>query len=167
MNWLKLGTDVLGVLPGLGALKGFTALKGLKGLSKLKGFGKGFDGGTALRGVGDNFLNGVSVKLTNKTLAYGLKLGSKLKVPNLPAAMIPIEGRRITGIVKGIGFASALNRFLDGENGDRTGYVPPAGDQSPTPTPGLMPSPPAKEPELPVTTPPAPSPGPFHAALAA
>jgi tetratricopeptide (TPR) repeat protein len=167
VDWLRLGTDLLGVFPGLGALKGFTALKGLKGLSKLKGFGKGFKGGAALRGVGDNFLNGISVKLTNKTFAYGLKLGNKLKVPNLPSVMTPIEGRRITAVVKGLGFAGAVNRFLDGENGERTGYVPPVGDQSPTPTPGLTPSPPPREPESPVTTPPAPSPAPFHAALAA
>ncbi|MFE9704639.1 putative T7SS-secreted protein [Streptomyces sp. NPDC005930] len=166
VDWLRLGTDLLGVFPGLGAFKGFTALKGLKGLSKLKGFGT-FKAGAAFRGVGDNFLNGVSVKLTNKTLAYGLKLGAKLKVPNLPSVFIPIEGRRVTAIVKGIGFAGAMNRFLDGENGDRTGYVPPVRERAPSPTPGITPPPLPKEAESPFTTPPAPSPAPFHAALAA
>ncbi|MFE7811178.1 putative T7SS-secreted protein [Streptomyces sp. NPDC057433] len=167
VNWLKLGTDALGVFPGLGALKGFTALSGLRGLAKIKGFSMGFKGKSALAGVGDNFLNGISVKLTNETLKYGLKLGAKLNIANLPKTFVPIEGRRITGVIKGAGLAGALHRMFNGGNGERTGYVPPPGSATPPPAPGLMPSPSVGEQESPATTTPRPSPGPFHAALAA
>lgn len=137
---MKLGADVLGVMPGLGALKGFTALKGLKGLSKLKGLGT-FKGGTAMAGVGDKFLNGMGVTVVNGTRAL-FKKG-------------PIDGKNITAVIKGAGLASALNRMRNGENGEKTGYQEPA-PATPTPTPSPQPSP----------TPQA-SPKPFNAALAA
>ncbi|WP_374116630.1 putative T7SS-secreted protein [Streptomyces gilvus] len=156
VNWLKLGTDFLGVLPGLGALKGFRALTGLKGVAKLRAFGKlgtwgSFRGVAAVDGIGHNFLNGLSVGLTNKVLAGGLKLGQKLNVGGLPEKFVPIGGKQITGIIKANGLASALHRMFDGQNGGTTGYQEPEPSQS-TPTP--QPSP-------------GPSPQPFHAALAA
>jgi hypothetical protein len=163
VNWLKLGTDFLGVLPGLGALKGFRALTGLKGIAKLRAFGKlgtwgSFKGIAAVDGIGHNFLNGLSVGLTNKVLAGGLKLGNKLAatkvggvLPELPKAFEPIGGKQITAAIKGNGLASALHRMFSGENGGSTGYQEPASPQpSPTPAPS-----------------PGPSPQPFHAALAA
>lgn len=161
VNWLKLGTDTLGILPGLGALKGFKALKGLKGLAKLRGLGKvgtlGEIGGGALKGVGHNFLNGVSVKLTNKVLAGGIKLGERLKVPNLPKEFTPIGGREITAAIKGTGLASALHRMFSGHNGGTTGYQEPE-TSKPAPKPAPVPTPRPS---------PGPSPQPFHAALAA
>ncbi|MFE1286657.1 putative T7SS-secreted protein [Streptomyces sp. NPDC058751] len=157
VDWLKLGTDTLGILPGLGALKGFRALVGLKGVAKLRAFGKlgtfgSFRGLAAVDGIGHNFLNGVSVTLTNKTLAGGLKLGQKLGVSGLPEKFVPIGGKEITAAIKGTGLASALHRMFSGENGGTTGYQPPK--PAPTPLPTPRPSP-------------GPSPKPFHAALAA
>ncbi|MEU4926979.1 putative T7SS-secreted protein [Streptomyces yokosukanensis] len=147
VNWLKLGTDFLGVLPGLGALKGFKAVGKLKGLAKLRAFGKlGTWGEASVRGVdgiGHNFLNGLSVTLTNKVLAGGLKLGQKLNVGGLPEKFAPIGGKQITGIIKGNGLASALHRMFSGENGGTTGY---------------------QEPDTVKST---PSPKPFHTALVA
>lgn len=160
VDWLKLGTDTLGVFPGLGALKGFKALSGLKGvakigalvkLGKLRAVGAG-----AVGGIGHNFLNGVSVPLTNKVLATGLKIGNKVKIPNLPKEFTPISGKNITAVIKGGGLVSALHRMLSGENGERTGYQAPPEKPATTPTPAPTPSPS-----------PGASPKPFHAALAA
>jgi hypothetical protein len=145
VDWLKLGADALGVLPGLGVLKGFKALKGLKGLGKLRAFGRGEFYARALDGVGHNFLNGVSVTLVNKVL--GKKARAEL-----------LDGKKITAVIKGAGLASALHRMIGGENGGRTGYQEPA--KAPTPTPVPTPSPSPR---------PAPSVSPkaFNAALAA
>ncbi|MFD6295285.1 putative T7SS-secreted protein [Streptomyces sp. NPDC060235] len=153
VNWLKLGTDALGILPGLGALKGFRALSGLKGVAKLRALGS-FRGTAAVAGIGHNFLNGLSVTLTNKVLANGLKLGEKLGASGLPEKFVPLGGREITAAIKGTGLASALHRMFSGENGGTTGYQPPARRPAPTPHPTPSPSP-------------GPSPKPFHAALAA
>ncbi|WP_282702952.1 putative T7SS-secreted protein [Streptomyces sp. CC219B] len=142
VDWLKLGGDVLGVLPGLGAIKGFKALKGMKGLGKFR-----FSGLAALDGIGHNFLNGVAVKLVNKVL--GRSARSAL-----------IEGRKITAVIKGTGLASALNRMLSGENGERTGYQEPNRASTPAPTPAPSPRPsPRPAPNV--------SPKAFNAALAA
>ncbi|MGW0996718.1 putative T7SS-secreted protein [Streptomyces sp. NPDC002523] len=158
VDWLKLGADFLGVLPGLGALKGFKAVGKLRGLAKLRAFGKvGTWGEAAVRGVdgiGHNFLNGLSVTLTNKVLSSGLKLGQKLNVAGLPEAFAPIGGKQITGIIKAGGLASALHRMFSGENGGTTGYQEPDTAEPTTPSPMPSPSP-------------GPSPKPFHAALAA
>jgi hypothetical protein len=133
VDWLKLGADALGVLPGLGALKGIRALTGLKGLAKLKAFGKlgtykSFNGLAAVDGIGHNFLNGISVSLVNKVL--GRKARSEL-----------IDGKKITAVIKGTGLASALNRMLSGENGEKTGYQEPAATRpTPSASPGPAPS---------------------------
>ncbi|MFE7433200.1 putative T7SS-secreted protein [Streptomyces tendae] len=133
VDWLKLGADALGVLPGLGALKGFRALTGLKGLAKLKAFGKlktwgSFKGLAAVDGIGHNFLNGISVSLVNKVL--GRTARNEL-----------IDGKKITAVIKGTGLASALNRMLSGENGEKTGYQEPApAGPTPSPSPGPAPS---------------------------
>ncbi|WSK61842.1 hypothetical protein OG458_19140 [Streptomyces sp. NBC_01281] len=153
VSWLKLGTDALGILPGLGALKGFRALSGLKGVAKLRALGS-FRGTAAVAGIGHNFLNGLSVTLTNKVLANGLKLGQKLGASGLPEKFVPLGGKEITAAIKGTGLASALHRMFSGENGGTTGYQPPVRKPSPTPHPTPSPSP-------------GPSPKPFHAALAA
>ncbi|MEU1692363.1 putative T7SS-secreted protein [Streptomyces hirsutus] len=153
VDWLKLGTDVLGVLPGLGALKGFTALKGVKGLTKIR-----FSGLAAATGVGHNFLNGVAVKLVNKILVR-------------TARKNPIDGKKITGVIKGLGLAGALNRVISGENGERTGYQEPAkAGTTPTPAPPPAPAPsPTPRPSPSPSPRPAPnvSPKAFNAALAA
>ncbi|MEV0257659.1 putative T7SS-secreted protein [Streptomyces sp. NPDC050732] len=146
LDWMKLGTDVLGVMPGLGALQGFKALKGLKGLSKIKGLGS-FSGGAAASGVAHKFMNGLGVTIVNGTRA---RFGKDA-----------IEGLKITSVIKGAGLASALNRMMNGENGGTTGYQEPKPPRStPTPTPTPAPSP------QPSPTPSA-SPKPFNAALAA
>ncbi|QEU92570.1 hypothetical protein CP970_18155 [Streptomyces kanamyceticus] len=137
LDFLKLGADLLGVLPGLGALKGFKLVKGLKGLSKLKALR--FNGLRALDGVGHNFLNGVAVKAANKIL--GKTARKEL-----------LDGKKITAAIKGGGLASALNRMFHGENGEKTGYQAPPKKPAPTPTPSPSPR---------------PSPKPFNAALAA
>ncbi|CAL9552411.1 putative T7SS-secreted protein [Streptomyces sp. enrichment culture] len=133
VDWLKLGADTLGVLPGLGALKGIRAFTGLKGMAKLKAFGKlktwgSFNGLAAVDGIGHNFLNGISVSLVNKVL--GRTARNEL-----------IDGKKITAVIKGTGLASALNRMLSGENGEKTGYQEsaPAGP-TPSPSPGPAPS---------------------------
>ncbi|MGC0330239.1 hypothetical protein RKD23_003229 [Streptomyces sp. SAI-170] len=138
VDWLKLGADALGVLPGLGVLKGFKALKGVKGLAKFR-----FSGLAALDGVGHNFLNGVSVTLVNKVLGR-------------TARNAVIEGKKITAVIKGAGLGSALHRMISGENGERTGYQEPAKPPAPTPTPSPSPRPA-----------PSVSPKAFNAALAA
>ncbi|MFF1294118.1 MULTISPECIES: putative T7SS-secreted protein [unclassified Streptomyces] len=170
VSWWKLTVDVLGVMPGLGVLKGFTALKGLKGLSKLKGLGMGFKTSDAIKGIGFNALNGVSVTVTNRVLAVGTRLGGKLKLGKLPDEFVPIEGKKITAVIKGTGLAGALNRMFNGENGERTGDQKPYWD-TPSPETSPTPSPPTGGQDSPTTTTPSPSPAaspaPFHAALAA
>ncbi|GGS88928.1 putative T7SS-secreted protein [Streptomyces violaceus] len=139
VDWLKLGADALGVFPGLGVLKGIKAVKGMKGLAKFR-----FSGSAAFRGVGDNFLNGIAVKSVNWVLKK--------------AGRTAIEGRKITGVIKGAGLGSALHRMFSGENGERTGYQEPAKAGTPTPTPTPSPSP-GPAPNV--------SPKAFNAALAA
>ncbi|MEV7017461.1 putative T7SS-secreted protein [Streptomyces sp. NPDC093991] len=152
VDWLKLGADALGVLPGLGALKGFKALKGVKGLTKFR-----FSGLAALDGVGHNFLNGIAVKLTNKVLGRTARAAA-------------IDGKKITGVIKGAGLASALHRMLNGENGERTGYQEPPKATAPTPRPTPTPE---HAPRPGITPRPSPRPAPsvsptaFNAALAA
>ncbi|MFJ6566078.1 putative T7SS-secreted protein [Streptomyces sp. NPDC091292] len=126
LDLLKLGLDVLGVIPGFGAIKGFSALKGLKGLSKLRGIR--FSGSKAIAGVGEKFFNGIAVKGTNYILG---KIGKA-----------PIPGREITAYIKGAGFASALHKIFTGRTGASTGDP---GDPAPqpkfTPRPSPQPSP--------------------------
>ncbi|PNG20894.1 putative T7SS-secreted protein [Streptomyces cahuitamycinicus] len=143
VDWMKLGADALGVLPGLGALKGLRALKGLKGLSKVKAFGSLRTYTTALDGVGHNFLNGVAVKVVNKVLGRTARADL-------------IDGKKITGVIKGAGLASALHRMFSGENGEKTGYQEPPKAATPAPTPSPSPRPA-----------PSVSPTAFNAALAA
>ncbi|MGW5637104.1 putative T7SS-secreted protein [Streptomyces sp. NPDC003832] len=167
VDWLKLGTDALGVLPGMGVIKGFKLLKEVKGLTRLR-----FSGLGALDGIGHNFLNGVAVKVVNKVL------GKKARRDML-------DGKKITGVIKGVGLGSALHRIFSGENGERTGYQEPPRSTGPvpTPTPRPQPTPPSTAPTAvpgPAPTPaptPTPSPSPrpaptvspttFNAALAA
>jgi hypothetical protein len=155
LDLLKLGVDVLGVLPGLGALKGFKAFKGMAKLTRMGRLGA--RGRNALSGVGHNFMNGVSVKLTNKILSKGAKLlGKEFKA---------VDGKIITGLVKGGGFVNLMHKFL-GDSGGNHGESA----STPTPTPQPTPTPPTtSSPTKPSTPTPAPqvSPKPFHAALAA
>ncbi|WP_239516473.1 putative T7SS-secreted protein [Streptomyces sp. ICC4] len=132
LNLLKLGLDVLGVVPGLGALKGFSAgAKGLKFLGKLGGLR--FSGSAALKGANFKFFNGLAVNLTNKVLA------------KIPAIGIQ-SGERITAVVKGGGLIGAIIKIAQRKDGHATGDP---GDPRPTPTgptatptPGPPPGPP-------------------------
>ncbi|MFE7671668.1 hypothetical protein ACFU5N_05555 [Streptomyces albidoflavus] len=165
LNLLKLGLDVLGVIPGLGVLKGFGALKGLKGLGGgfrgVMGGIKGAFGGAgrgALAGVGEKFFNGIAVKAVNGILT---KTGRAA-----------LSGETITGAIKGAGFISAVYKIATGKTGEATGDPGDMGGPVPEPQPGPAPTPPSPSPsgELPELAPtpvPGPSPQPFHAALAA
>ncbi|MFJ4920137.1 putative T7SS-secreted protein [Streptomyces sp. NPDC088725] len=146
LDVFRLILDGVGIVPGMGALKGIRAAKGLKGLSKLRGLK--FSGMGAAKGVGEKFMNGIAVKATNGIL---MKYG--------PKNFVPIAGRNITGLIKGTGLASAINKVAHGGIGSSTGdpgdtkAQPPA---PPAPTVTRIPSPP-----LPVK----PSSLPFHNAL--
>ncbi|MCF3123804.1 hypothetical protein IPZ68_29460 [Streptomyces arenae] len=126
LNLLKLGLDVLGVMPGLGALKGFSALKGLKGMAKLRGIS--FSGKAALGGVGEKFFNGIAVKGVNWVVTKAGK----------PA----LQGERITAGIKTGSLGSALYKIFTGKDGAATGDP---GDPTPppkvTPRPSPRPSP--------------------------
>ncbi|MFF8642490.1 hypothetical protein [Streptomyces sp. NPDC015345] len=142
LNLMKLGLDVLGVMPGVGALRGFSALKGLKGLSRLRGIR--FSGSGAAGGVTDKFFNGIAVKVVNGVLT---KAGKPV-----------IAGERLTAGIKTGGFASAVYKIFTGKDGASTGdpgdpAPRPKGTTPPTPRPSPQPSP-------------TPSPAPFHTALA-
>ncbi|AJE83089.1 putative T7SS-secreted protein [Streptomyces physcomitrii] len=136
LNLLKLGLDVLGVVPGLGVIKGFGALRGLKGLSLVGRAGRFARG--VKSGVSDKFFNGIAVKGVNWMLG---KAGKPL-----------IEGKKITAAIKGAGFGSALHKVFTGHNGASTGD-PGDSYKGPTPKPSPGPAP-------------TPSPSPFHTAVA-
>ncbi|MGW5392618.1 hypothetical protein [Streptomyces koyangensis] len=150
LNVLKLGIDVLGIIPGFGVLKGFGALKGLKGFSAVaRASGKG---------VLDNFLNGFAVKTVNAVLT---KTGRQA-----------LSGKSITAVIKGAGLVSAGYKVVTGQYGESTGDPGDTRGPVPQPSPGPAPTPPSDTPsgERPSPSPtatPGPSPRPFHAALAA
>ncbi|MER7656932.1 putative T7SS-secreted protein [Streptomyces albidoflavus] len=152
VSWLKIGVDVLGLVPGFGLLKGFSALKGLKGL---RGLGPVVT--NAGRGVRDMFFNGFAVKTVNAILK---KTGRT-----------PLAGRDITAAIKGAGLISAVYKIATGQIGESTGDPGdtrgPVPEQRPKPTPPPT-APPAESGPTPTPSPsPGPSPQPFHAALAA
>lgn len=150
VDWLKLGTDALGVLPGLGALKGFKAVKGLKFLKGVRGLNKiggiGFDAAKASEGVVTKFFNGAGVTVAKAVL-------KKIN----PVKFAEIPGEHITAVIKGVSLASAINKVLHGHTGAATGDP---GDPAPPTPPGTVPPHPTPQPS------PEPSPKPFHAALA-
>ncbi|WP_419995868.1 putative T7SS-secreted protein [Streptomyces boninensis] len=92
---LKLGMDVLGIIPGFGALKGLTAAA------------KGARFAAAGKGAWGMFTNGMATKGVN----LGAKLINKLGVARIPAAGFHPE--IITRYIKGAGFAGAAYKMGD------------------------------------------------------
>ncbi|MEK8171327.1 putative T7SS-secreted protein [Streptomyces sp. M19] len=68
---MKLGTDILGIMPGLGVLKGFKAFKGMANLGRMARLGG--RGLNALDGIGHSFFNGIGVKVTKSVISFGAK----------------------------------------------------------------------------------------------
>ncbi|WP_434596257.1 putative T7SS-secreted protein [Streptomyces sp. A5-4] len=158
---LKIGLDVMGIIPGLGALKGFAA--GAKGARVL----------AAQAGVWGMFTNGIAVKSINKGVGYAAKLLAKrgITTPRLPSGGWNPEV--VTRYIKGTGLANAyVNTILRMRQ-----YLPEPKTVTPSPqppgSPGPMPTAPPEpsvRPGAPATPSPTPRPSPsstsFHGALA-
>jgi hypothetical protein len=141
LDLLKLGVDVLGMMPGLGALKGFKAFKGMAQMGRAGRLGA--RGLNAMDGIGHTFLNGIAVKITKGVINFGAKrLGKSIKPRELAK-----YGKHITAVIKGGSLASVIHKITSGGDHD---------SKSTTIAPRPIPSPS-----------PQPSPKPFHAALAA
>ncbi|WP_370622917.1 putative T7SS-secreted protein [Streptomyces tsukubensis] len=157
---MKIGVDVLGVLPGLGALKGLTA--GAKGARSAAG----------LNGVWGAFTNGFGVKRINDGVRLASKMLAKkgIATPKFPAGGWDpvVVTRYIKGFSLGKLTASSVSKLADYLPGNDTPHhvSPPPGDAGPRPEPNETPSPPGS-PGVPSPTPqPKPSSSSFHAALA-
>ncbi|WP_406468880.1 putative T7SS-secreted protein [Streptomyces hirsutus] len=152
LDLLKIGLDVLGIIPGLGALKGLTAAA--KGARLL----------TAQRAVWAGFTNGFAVKNFNKGVVWASKYLSSKGITKVKLPANGFDPEIVTRYIKGaslvnLGVQSAVrikNKF--DEIGDSPGRVEqpvvvPAPTPSPSPSPSPQPSP-------------KPSSKPFHTALA-
>jgi hypothetical protein len=167
LDLLKIGLDVLGIIPGLGALKGLTAAaKGSRFL-------------TAKNAVWAGFTNGFAVKNFNK----GVVLASKyLTSKGITRIKLPANGfdpELVTRYIKGASLVNAgvqgvlrVKNRMDGIEDSPSGGGSPTVVPRPRPTPDLTPAP-SGVPTPPSPSPqPAPSPSPtpssasFHAALA-
>ncbi|AZS85741.1 hypothetical protein ELQ87_16600 [Streptomyces griseoviridis] len=156
---LKIGLDVLGVIPGFGALRGITAVaKGGRVLA-------------AQRGVWTMFTNGFAVKRINDATRLASKMLAKRQIKFLPADGFNPE--LVTRYIKGFGLANltvkSVNRLMDRmPEADNSSHQvsPPAGDARPTPTPNLKPKAPAESGTPSPTPRPSPSSASFRAALA-
>lgn len=148
LDLLKIGLDVLGIIPGLGALKGLTAAA--KGARLL----------TAQRAVWAGFTNGFAVKNFNKGVVWASKYLSSKGITKVKLPANGFDPELVTRYIKGaslvnLGVQSVVrikNKF--DEVGDSPGRVkPPVVVPAPTPSPSPQPSP-------------KPSSKPFHTALA-
>ncbi|MGY0069006.1 putative T7SS-secreted protein [Streptomyces sp. QTS137] len=147
LDLMKIGLDVLGIIPGLGALKGFTAAA--KGARLL----------TARRAVWAGFTNGFAVKNFNKGVVWASKYLTSKGITKVKLPANGFDPELVTRYIKGaslvnLGVQSAVrikNRFDEvGDSPDRV--------RSPTVVPGPTPSP-SPQPS------PKPSSKSFHAAL--
>ncbi|MFD3821825.1 putative T7SS-secreted protein [Streptomyces sp. NPDC058625] len=148
LDLLKIGLDVLGIIPGLGALKGLTAAA--KGARLL----------TAQRAVWAGFTNGFAVKNFNKGVVWASKYLSSKGITKVKLPANGFDPELVTRYIKGaslvnLGVQSVVrikNKF--DEVGDSPGRAkPPVVVPAPTPSPSPQPSP-------------KPSSKPFHTALA-
>ncbi|MFI6339488.1 hypothetical protein [Streptomyces sp. NPDC050535] len=157
---LKIGLDVLGVMPGIGALRGLTAA------------GKGGRLLGAQNGLWEGFTNGFGVKRINDVTRVASKFLSSRGVTKVK---LPEEGFNpevLTRYIKGTGLANLYVKSLDRlsdkfpPNNTPNEVSPPPGDVRPTPTPGTIPSTPRGAGTPSPTPQPSPSSASFRAALA-
>ncbi|GLW44778.1 hypothetical protein Stsp02_04400 [Streptomyces sp. NBRC 14336] len=152
---LKIGLDVLGVIPGLGVLRGLTAAaKGGRGLA-------------ASRGVWNAFTNGFAVKRINDGVRIASKILAKRGVTKIK---LPAEGFNpevLTRYIKGASFVhlagKSLNRLHRVERYDDPSGPPssPPGDARLIPSADTRPSAPSGH----GTPSPAPQPSPSSASF--
>ncbi|MFD5627772.1 MULTISPECIES: putative T7SS-secreted protein [unclassified Streptomyces] len=160
LDLLKIGLDVLGIIPGLGALKGLTAAA--KGSRLL----------VAQRGIWTGFTNGLAVKNFNKGVVWASKILTNKGVTKVKLPAGGFDPELVTRYIKGAALGNAVVhgvvRLRHYVSADDTPHQvsPPPGGVRPTPAPNPNPSP-SGGPKYPSPTPqPAPSPTSFHAALA-
>jgi hypothetical protein len=160
LDLLKIGLDVLGIIPGLGALKGLTAAaKGGRLLA-------------AQRGVWGAFTNGFAVKNINKGVGLASKFLAKRGITKVKLPAGGFDPELVTRYIKGAALGNAavhgLMRLRHYIPQDDTPHKvsPPPGDARPTPTPDSTPGPSGGV-KTPSPTPqPSPSSTPFNSALA-
>jgi hypothetical protein len=158
LDLLKIGLDVLGVVPGLGALKVLAV--GSKA-GRLAG---------AQAALWEGFTNGFGVKRINDVTRLASKFLSKRKIPGLKLPENGFKPEVVTRYIKGasLGFLGlkGINRLVESEENKRAGdSKAPSGGPGPTPEPNMRPIP--SSPGTPSPSPrPSPSSAPFHAALA-
>ncbi|MFF4401403.1 putative T7SS-secreted protein [Streptomyces sp. NPDC001480] len=155
LDLLKIGTDVLGILPGLGALKGLSAeAKGMRLLA-------------AKQGVWGGFTNGWGVQKINQGVSLASKYLAKKGITKISLPEAGFAPELITRYIKGGAIGNlAVHLGLAAQHGDRSdGPSSPPGDARPTPAPDM--TPPSSDSKTPAPTPqPSPSSASFHAALA-
>ncbi|MEU5753389.1 putative T7SS-secreted protein [Streptomyces sp. NPDC047829] len=136
LDLLKIGLDVLGIIPGLGALKGLTAAA--KGARML----------TAQRAVWAGFTNGFAVKNFNKGVVWASKFLTSKGVTKVKLPAGGFDPEIVTRYIKGgaavnLGVQSLMrlkNRFDEVGASPNEGRAPRGGPQ-PTPSPSPQPSP--------------------------
>ncbi|WP_405931354.1 putative T7SS-secreted protein [Streptomyces sp. NBC_00827] len=157
---LKIGLDVLGIMPGVGAIRGLTAA------------GKGGRLLGAQAGLWEGFTNGFGVKRINDVTRVASKFLSSRGVTKVK---LPAEGFNpevLTRYIKGTGLANlyvkSLDRLSDNFPPSSTPnkVSPPPGDARPTPTPDTTPRTPSGSGTPSPTPRPSPSSTSFRAALA-
>ncbi|MCX2927354.1 putative T7SS-secreted protein [Streptomyces sp. NEAU-W12] len=136
LDLLKIGLDVLGIIPGLGALKGLTAAA--KGARLL----------TAQRAVWAGFTNGFAVKNFNKGVVWASKYLSSKGITKVKLPANGFDPELVTRYIKGASLANLgvqsvvriKNKFDEvGDSPDRV--KPPVVVPAPTPSPSPQPSP--------------------------
>ncbi|AKZ57375.1 hypothetical protein SAM23877_4330 [Streptomyces ambofaciens ATCC 23877] len=136
LDLLKIGLDVLGIIPGLGALKGLTAAA--KGARML----------TAQRAVWAGFTNGFAVKNFNKGVVWASKFLTSKGISKVKLPAGGFDPEIVTRYIKGgaavnLGVQSLMrlkNRFDEVGDSPNEGSAPRGGPQ-PTPSPSPQPSP--------------------------
>ncbi|MFE7210832.1 putative T7SS-secreted protein [Streptomyces sp. NPDC057611] len=160
LDLLKIGIDVLGVIPGLGVLKGLSATA------------KGARLFAAQQGVWGAFTNGFAVKNFNKGVVLASKYLSKRGIAKVRLPANGFDPELVTRYIKGSALGNAyvhtllkLRQTFPVHDTPHE-ISPPPGDARPTPAPEVRPSPSGGS-RTPSPTPqPRPSSTSFHAALA-
>ncbi|MER6724722.1 MULTISPECIES: putative T7SS-secreted protein [Streptomyces] len=136
LDLLKMGLDVLGIIPGLGALKGLTAAaKGARLLA-------------AKNAIWSGFTNGFAVKNFNKGVVWASKFLTSKGITKIKLPAGGFDPELVTRYIKGgaavnLGVQSLMrlkNRFDEVGDSSSEGSAPGGGPQ-PTPSPSPRPSP--------------------------
>ncbi|MGK9460488.1 putative T7SS-secreted protein [Streptomyces sp. G6] len=136
LDLLKIGLDVLGIIPGLGALKGLTAAaKGARLLA-------------AKKAIWSGFTNGFAVKNFNKGVVWASKFLTSKGITKIKLPAGGFDPELVTRYIKGgsavnLGVQSLMrlkNRFDEVGDSPSEGSAPGGGPQ-PTPSPSPQPSP--------------------------